>query len=264
MLILLSPAKTLDLEPLDRELQATKPALHAQANKLAKVAKDLSSAQVGKLMSISPKLAEVAHGYFDSWKTKWDAKGAKQAGLAFRGDVYLGLAAETLTDKQMENAQTHLRILSGLYGLLRPLDLMQPYRLEMGTKLTNERGKDLYAWWGDRVTDQLNLDLAEAAPRSTEPLVVNLASNEYWSVVDAKRLEARVVTPVFKDKKGSQYKVISFFAKKARGMMARHLITCKAKGVKAIESFAAAGYQYDPEGSTADSPVFLRDEAPAA
>lgn len=259
MLILLSPAKTLDFDPVERDLPATKPALHAEAKKLAGVAKELSEGQVAKLMDLSDQLAETAHGYLQSWKAKWDAKGAKRAVLAFRGDVYQGLDADTLTDKQLETAQDRLRILSGLYGVLRPLDLMQPYRLEMGRKLANPRGKDLYAWWGERVTDTLNADLAESTPRGAEPLVVNLASNEYWSVVKPKQLDARVVTPVFKDKKGSGYRVISFFAKRARGAMARHLLKTRKRGDAAIESFNADGYQLNEKLSSGDKPIFTRE-----
>lgn len=263
MLILLSPAKTLDFAPIDRELPATKPPLHAEAKKLAAVAKELSENDVAKLMDLSDPLAETAHGYLQSWKAKWDAKGAKQAGLAFRGDVYQGLDADTLTDKQLDTAQTHLRILSGLYGVLRPLDLIQPYRLEMGRKLANPRGKDLYAWWGELVTDVLNDELADATLRDAEPLVVNLASNEYWSVVKKKQLEARVITPVFKDKKGSGYRVVSFFAKRARGAMARHLLKARKRDESAIRGFKADGYAYNAELSKPDSPVFTRETAAA-
>lgn len=257
MLILLSPAKTLDFEPVDRDLPATKPVLHSEAKKLASVAKDLSEKDVAKLMELSDKLAETAHGYLQDWKVKWDAKGSKQAGLAFRGDVYQGLDADTLTDKQLQRAQEHVRILSGLYGVLRPLDLMQAYRLEMGRKLANPRGKDLYAWWGERVTDALNADLAN----SKKPLVVNLASNEYAAVVDLKKLDAEVVTPVFKDEKNGKYRVISFFAKRARGAMTRHLIRSRAAGRKAIESFDADGYRFNADLSKPSAPVFTRESA---
>lgn len=255
MLILLSPAKTLDFTPCERDLPTTKPVLHAQAKQLAGVAKGLSAKEVAKLMSLSDNLATTAHGYLQVWKAKWDPAIAKPAGLAFRGDVYQGLDADTLTDKQLVRAQDQIRILSGLYGVLRPLDLIQPYRLEMGRKLANPRGKDLYAWWGDRVTDTLNRELAESKDR----LVVNLASNEYAGVIDFKRLDADIETPVFKDKKGDTYKVISFFAKRARGMMARHLVRSRAAGRRAIESFDAGGYTHSAKNSAAESPVFLRE-----
>ncbi len=256
MIILLSPAKTLDFTPTERELEATKPVLHTEAKKLAAEVQGLSAKELGKLMSISEKLSAATHEYFADWKTKWNAKGAKQAALAFKGDVYQGLNAETLTDKQLEKAQQQLRLLSGLYGVLKPLDLIQAYRLEMGTKLKNERGADLYAWWGDRVTKKLKADLLEG----NDNTIVNLASNEYWSVVDPSKLDAEVITPVFKDFKNGKYKMISFFAKRARGMMARHLIRSRAVGVNAIQSFNASGYFYSEEESTQNSPVFLRDE----
>ena len=256
MIILLSPAKTLDFTPTERELEATKPVLHTEAKKLAAEVQGLSAKELGKLMSISEKLSTATHEYFADWKTNWNVKGAKQAALAFKGDVYQGLNAETLTDKQLEKAQQQLRLLSGLYGVLKPLDLIQAYRLEMGTKLKNERGADLYAWWGDRVTKKLKADLVEG----NDNTIVNLASNEYWSVVDPSKLDAEVITPVFKDFKNGKYKMISFFAKRARGMMARHLIRSRAVGVNAIQSFNASGYFYSEEESTQNSPVFLRDE----
>lgn len=258
MLILLSPAKTLDFTPTDRDLSATQPALHGDAKKLAKICQGQSVAQLAKLMSISDKLATTTHGYFADWRQKWDAKGTKQSVLAFRGDVYQGLDADSLSDKQLELAQECVRILSGLYGVLRPLDLMQAYRLEMGTKLKTDRGKSLYEWWGDRVTDALNAELEQVKA----PLVVNLASNEYWSVIQPKRIEAQVITPTFKEKKGVKYKVVSFYAKRARGEMTRHLITTRQQGPAAIKSFAASGYRYNAGQSTPDDPVFTRDQPP--
>ena len=256
MLILLSPAKTLDFTPTDRDLPTTKPVLHAQAKQLAQVAKALSVDEVAGLMNLSENLAATAHGYLQDWKAKWDPAIAKPAALAFRGDVYQGLDADSLTDKQLVRAQDQVRILSGLYGVLRPLDLIQPYRLEMGRKLANPRGKDLYTWWGDRVTEALNRELVESKDR----LIVNLASNEYAAVIDFKRLDAEVVTPAFKDKKGNAYKVISFFAKTARGTMARHLIRARTVGRRAIESFEASGYTLNAELSNPNTPVFTRDQ----
>lgn len=256
MLILLSPAKTLDFTPTERDLPVTKPALHTEAKKLASVAKKLSQDEVAGLMELSDKLAATAHGYLQDWKAKWDAKEAKAAVLAFRGDVYQGLDADSLTDKQLQRAQDQIRILSGLYGVLRPLDLIQPYRLEMGRKLSNPRGAGLYAWWGNRVTKTLNADLADRK----EPLVVNLASNEYAGVVDFKGLDAEVITPVFKEKKGDSYRLISFFAKRARGTMARYLVRSRSGSRKTLESFAEDGYQLNPGLSKADQPVFTRGE----
>lgn len=258
MLILLSPAKTLDFTPSERDLPTSKPVLHAQAKQLAQVAKALSVKEVAKLMNLSDNLATTAHGYLQDWKAKWDPATAKPAALAFRGDVYQGLDADTLTDKQLVRAQGQIRILSGLYGVLKPLDLMQPYRLEMGRKLANPRGKDLYAWWGDRVTEALNQELAESKDR----LIVNLASNEYAGVIDFKRLDAEIVTPAFKDRKGDAYKVISFYAKNARGRMARHLVRSRTAGRGAIESFDAEGYSLNTKLSDSSSPTFTREAPP--
>jgi uncharacterized protein len=257
MLIVLSPAKTLDFSPSERALDATKPVLHSDAKKLAAVARRLSREDVAALMALSDKLAVTAHNYLATWKPAWDAPGSKQAALAFRGDVYLGLEADTLTDRQLEAAQGRLRILSGLYGVLRPLDLIQPYRLEMGRALANERGKGLYDWWGDRVTRALNAALDELPPKAPR-LVVNLASNEYWGAVRPAELDADVVTPAFKDRSGGSYKVLSFFAKRARGAMARHLLTARRTGRRAIDTFVSGGYQRNDALSTPDSPVFTR------
>lgn len=259
MLILLSPAKTLDFTPVDRELSATKPVLHTEAKKLLAIARELPVEDVAGLMEISDKLAGAAHGYFQSWKAKWDPRGAKQAVLAFRGDVYQGLDADSLSDEQLESAQRHVRILSGLYGVLRPLDLIQPYRLEMGRRLANPRGDDLYAWWGDRVTRTINDDLAEATPPSAEPLVVNLASKEYWAVVRPEGLDARVVTPEFRDRKGDGYRVVSFFAKKARGAMTRHLLHARSPDRDALLAFRSDGYALNSSLSTEERIVFTRE-----
>ncbi|MGL4514289.1 MAG: peroxide stress protein YaaA [Lacipirellulaceae bacterium] len=262
MLIVLSPAKTLDFTPTSRPLSATKPEFHSEAKKLAAIVKRLSKVQLAELMDLSDKLAEQTHGYFATWKATWDARAAKQAALAFRGDVYQGLEADTLGDRQLEAAQSRLRVLSGLYGVLRPLDLIQPYRLEMGRALANERGDNLYAWWGDRVTKALNRALDELPPDAPR-LVVNLASNEYWSVVRPEKLGAQVVTPVFKDRSAAGYKVLSFFAKRARGEMARHLLGAGPTGIEAIDRFAASGYRRNASLSTPASPVFTREKPPA-
>jgi len=263
MLILLSPAKTLDFTSDERGLPGTKPELHSDARQLAAVAKGLSAGQVAKLMGISENLAATAHGYFQNWKQKWDAKQAKQAALAFRGDVYQGLDADSLSDADLEFAQDHLRVLSGLYGLLRPLDLMQPYRLEMGTKLKNPRGKNLYEFWHDRLTRAINAAAHQAACAATgsEPLVVNLASNEYFKAVVPAELAARVVAPAFKDLKNGQYKSLMLFAKRARGMMARYLVQKRATDLATLRKFRAAGYRYNRQLSTDDAPIFTRDQS---
>ena len=258
MLILLSPAKTLDFTPSERDLPATKPELLAEAKQLAAGAKKLSARQLANLMGISDNLAATAHGYFQDWRQKWDAKGAKQAALAFRGDVYQGLDAESLSDADLNYTQDHLRVLSGLYGLLRPLDLMQPYRLEMGTKLKNPQGKNLYEFWQDRITDTINQAAHEAAGK--QPLVVNLASNEYFKAVQPANLEAKVVTPAFKDLKNGQYKSLMLFAKRARGVMARYLIEKRVTDLASLRKFKSAGYRFNRDLSTDVAPVFTRDK----
>lgn len=255
MLILISPAKTLDFSPRTA-LVGSKPRFVPQANKLAAQVRTLSAAKLAKLMSISPKLAETTHGFYAAWKTKYNAAGAKEAISAFRGDVYLGLEALELSDSDLEFAQEHLRILSGLYGVLRPLDLIQPYRLEMGTKLGGDHGKDLYAYWGDAVAKSL----AKEARAQGAPVVLNLASQEYFGVADRPALKSRVVTPSFRDLHKGEYKVISFFAKKARGMMARYLIESRAESPAELLTFRAAGYRYNRQLSTEEAPVFTRDQ----
>ena len=255
MLILISPAKTLDFSPRT-PLVGSKPRFMPQANKLAAQVQTLSAAKLAKLMNISPKLAETTHGFYAGWKTKYNAAGAKEAIFAFRGDVYLGLEALELSHGDLEFAQDHLRILSGLYGVLRPLDLIQPYRLEMGTKLDGDHGKDLYAYWGDVVAKSL----AKEAREQVAPVVVNLASQEYFAAADRAALKARVITPSFRDLHNGQYKVLSFFAKKARGMMARHLIESRAESPAEVLTFRMAGYRFNRELSTEEAPVFTRDK----
>lgn len=254
MLILISPAKTLDFSPRT-PLVGSKPRFMPQANKLAEQVRTLSAAKLAKLMSISPKLAETTHGFYAAWKTKYNAAGAKEAIFAFRGDVYLGLEALELSEGDLEFAQEHLRILSGLYGVLRPLDLIQPYRLEMGTRLGGDHGKDVYAYWGDAIAKSL----AKEAREQETPIVVNLASQEYFAVADRPALKARVITPSFRDLHNGAYKVISFFAKKARGMMARHLIETRAESPAELLTFRTAGYRYNAALSTEEAPVFTRD-----
>lgn len=256
MLILISPAKTLDFSPRT-PLVGSKPRFMPQANKLAKQVRTLSSAKLARLMSISPKLAETTYGFYAAWKTKYNASSAKEAIFAFRGDVYLGLEALELSDSELEFAQEHLRILSGLYGVLRPLDLIQPYRLEMGTKLGGDHGKDLYAYWGDAIAKSL---AKEARDKESSPVVVNLASQEYFAAVDRAPLKSRVITPSFRDLHKGEYKVISFFAKKARGMMARHLIESRAESPAELLKFRTAGYRYNAALSSEVVPVFTREK----
>lgn len=255
MLMLISPAKTLDYEsPLATHRYSQAELLdHAQI--LAEQAKTLSPAELSQLMKISDKLAGLNAARFAQWTPNITPQHGRAALLAFKGDVYTGLDAASLTEDDFTYAQTHLRILSGLYGVLKPLDLMLPYRLEMGTRLSNVRGNDLYAFWGEQITKQLNRALVEQG----DDLVVNLASNEYFKAVKPAKLDGRVITPVFKDLKNGQYKIISFYAKKARGMMVRYLIEHRVTELAQLNKFDAGGYDYSEALSTPDAPVFLRD-----
>jgi cytoplasmic iron level regulating protein YaaA (DUF328/UPF0246 family) len=207
-------------------------------------------------MGLSDSLGALNYERFQAWSRPFNEGNAKPAILAFKGDVYQGLDAESMTSKQLDWAQDHLRILSGLYGLLRPLDLMQPYRLEMGTKFANERGKDLYQFWGDIITGEINTALAATA----SPVLLNLASNEYFKSVQQKNIDGRIITPVFMDKKGDKYKIISFYAKKARGLMSAFIIKNKITAVEGIKKFDVDGYVYNEAMSEGDSWVFTRDQ----
>mgnify|MGYP001817168361 FL=1 len=220
MLTVISPAKTLDFDTPPTTRRATQPRFIERSAELVEDARGLSPADIRELMGVSEKIAELNHRRFMDWGVPFSLDNAKQALLAFRGDVYGGLDADSLSKDQLGFAQKHLRILSGLYGLLRPLDLMQPYRLEMGLKFANRAGRNLYEFWGDEITLELNRELKKS--RST--VLVNLASNEYFKAVKPRTLDAEIITPVFKDLKGDKYKIISFFAKKARGQMARYII----------------------------------------
>ena len=255
MLIVISPAKTLDYETAPATNTATQPDFLDQSAKLIKELKQLSPQEVASLMNISDKLAQLNVARFEAWNKKFTPKNAKQAVLAFKGDVYTGLNADTLSEKQFEFAQKHLRILSGLYGLLRPLDLMQAYRLEMGTKFANQRGKDLYSFWGNRITNKLNGELAD----QKKPVLVNLASNEYFKSINTKELKAEIITPVFKDWKGGKYKIISFYAKKARGLMCRYAINNKITKVEKLKGFDYEGYSFNEAMSSEKEWVFTRD-----
>ena len=258
MLTVLSPAKTLDYETAPITQSATLPRFMDQSALLVEDVRGLNPDDIGALMGVSEQIAHLNHERFMNWQSESTSDNAKQAVLAFKGDVYTGLQAETLSEDDLDFAQTRLRILSGLYGLLRPLDLMQPYRLEMGLKFTNQRGKNLYEFWGEQLTDTLNADLVSA---KTEVLI-NLASNEYFKAVKPKLLNADIITPQFKDLKNGQYKMISFFAKKARGLMARYIIDNRITEPEALKSFSEAGYYYSDEQSQGDQWVFLRDEVP--
>jgi cytoplasmic iron level regulating protein YaaA (DUF328/UPF0246 family) len=226
---------------------------------LASIMAGKSKAEIGSLMSLSPQLAELNAQRFSDWQRAPEPDATRQAVLAFDGDTYRGLEAPTtFGERDFTHAQKTLRILSGLYGVLRPLDEIQPYRLEMGTKLTNPRGEDLYDFWGDEITETLREDL-EASPGADA--LVNLASNEYFRAVKAKDLDTRVVTPSFLDaKNGDEPKMISFFAKRARGAMSGWIIRERVKSVRALQEFDGLGYSYDADRSSADSPVFVRSQ----
>lgn len=258
MLTVLSPAKTLDYESPSITDQTSTPQFMDQSALLVDDARTLAPDDIRSLMGVSEAIASLNHERFMNWAPESTTANAKQAILAFKGDVYTGLEAETMSADDLEFAQAHLRILSGLYGLLRPLDLMQPYRLEMGLKFSNQRGKNLYEFWGERITDAINADLSSAG---TETLV-NLASNEYFKAVKTKSLNADIITPQFKDLKNGQYKMISFFAKKARGVMARYIIDNQLTDPDQLKSFTGSGYYFSAEQSSGNNLVFLRDSAP--
>ena len=258
MLTVLSPAKTLDYETAPITQSATLPRFMDQSALLVEDARGLDPDDIRALMGVSEQIAHLNHERFMNWQSESTSDNAKQAVLAFKGDVYTGLQAETLSEDDLDFAQTRLRILSGLYGLLRPLDLMQPYRLEMGLKFANQRGKNLYEFWGEQLTDTLNADRVSAKT----DVLINLASNEYFKAIKPKLLNADIITPQFKDLKNGQYKMISFFAKKARGVMARYIIDNRITEPEALKSFSEAGYYYSDAQSQGDQWIFLRDEVP--
>jgi len=259
MLMVISPAKTLDFETPAVTQRFTQPQYLDHSQVLIEQLRELSPAQISELMHVSDKIGGLNAARFGSWTPAFTPRNAKQAILAFKGDVYTGLDAETLGETDLDYAQQHLRMLSGLYGLLRPLDLMQPYRLEMGTKLANARGKDLYAFWGNRISEWLNEALAEQG----DDILLNLASNEYFSAVKRPALKARVIDTEFRDQKNGQYKIISFYAKKARGMMSRFVISERIDKPEHLKQFDVQGYRFSKDLSTADKLIFLRDEADA-
>ncbi|GAA3577555.1 peroxide stress protein YaaA [Marinobacter xestospongiae] len=255
MLMVISPAKTLDYDsPLATD-RHTQPDFLDDACELIDQLKELEPHQVSNLMHISDKLGQLNAERFRNWQLPFTPDNARQAVLAFKGDVYTGLQAETFSDDDFEFAQDHLRMLSGLYGLLRPLDLMQPYRLEMGTRFENRRGKDLYAFWGDQLTEEVNRLLA-----ADDGVLVNLASNEYFKSIRKKALDGRLVTPQFKDWKNGQYKMISFYAKKARGLMCRYAIQNRIRQAEDLKGFDLEGYRFSAEQSDQNNWVFLRKE----
>ncbi len=257
MLIVISPAKTLDFDTPATTRAFSQPTMLHDSERLIDVLATKSPADIEKLMKISPKLAELNVNRYHTWSQPFALSNAKQALFAFKGDVYTGLEAETWSQEDLTYAQTHLGILSGLYGLLKPLDLMQPYRLEMGTKLENSEGKNLYDFWGKKITEAVNHQLSEA---NSETLI-NLASNEYFKSIKPKAVNADIVTPIFKDWKNGQYKMISFYAKKARGLMTSWVIKNRIKDLESLDQFNVNGYEYSPHDSDPLNPVFLRKQS---
>lgn len=259
MLILLSPAKNLDWSAPPKSLPRTTPRFAEDAAALAAIAKSLKAADLKRLMDLSDRLAALNMDRFKAFDPDAAPEAVKQAALAFNGDVYQGLKAQTLEADDLAFAQEHVRILSGLYGLLRPLDAIQPYRLEMGVKLANPRGEDLYDFWGDRIAKMIGEDLESHADQT----IVNLASEEYVSAVQLKALRARVVTPRFLDVKDGKARPVFMFVKRARGLMARYAIDKRIVRADDLKSFASAGYRFEPEASDAHSWTFLRPQPQA-
>lgn len=262
MLIVVSPAKTLDYTspfPPLQGLRTTRPRLLDDSAVLIKGLKRLSPTDISALMGVSDKIAALNTARFAEWQQDTNREVARPAVFAFRGDVYTGLDIDSFDGPALAAAQQRLRILSGLYGLLRPLDMMRPYRLEMGTRYATKQGKDLYAFWDDRVTKLLKQDMKAA---DTE-ILVNLASNEYFRAVKPAVLDARIITPVFEDEKKGQYKVISFYAKKARGLMAAWILREQVKSPEALRDFNVAGYRFHSTGKQDDTLIFRRREADA-
>ena len=256
MILVISPAKALDYETPPTTATFTQPDFLDHAAELIEVLREKSPAQIAELMSLSDQLSSLNVARYASWSRPFAPDNAKQALLAFDGDVYEGLDAKSLADDDLAWAQDHLRILSGLYGVLRPLDLMQAYRLEMGTRLANPRGKNLYEFWGERLVDALNQALREVDAGA----LVNLASQEYFKSIKSPRLAAPVVEPVFEDWSASQrqFKVVSFYAKRARGLMARYVVTQRLTRAESLKDFAAEGYVFVAEASSAARWVFRR------
>ncbi len=258
MLMLISPAKTLDFETPSTTRTATQPGFLEQAEALVSELRALTPDRLSSLMGISEKLGTLSFERYLEWHTPFTRKNAKQAILAFKGDVYTGLEADSFSTAELKFAQKHLRILSGLYGVLRPLDLMQAYRLEMGTKFANPRGKDLYEFWGHSITDNLNAELK----KQKSDTVLNLASNEYFKAVHKKELDADVISPAFKDLRNGKYKIISFYAKKSRGQMAAWVIRRGMTDPGQLRKYKVGGYSYCADMSTPAVPVFIRDFVP--
>ena len=258
MLILLSPAKNMNFDAAPDAPRATKPAFLKDTGELSETTRKLTRAKIKSLMGISEKLADLNYERFQAFSADGKSESLKQAALAFNGDVYLGLDAGTMTKDDLKFAQDHVRILSGLYGLLRPLDAIQPYRLEMGSKLKNPRGKNLYEFWGDKIAKEIG----KALKGHEDPTVVNLASSEYFGAVDLKTLKAPVVTPIFKEVKDGEARMLMFYAKRARGMMARWAAENRIERAEDLKNFNVEGYTFQPGESSDDLWLFTRPQQP--
>lgn len=255
MLMVISPAKTLDLtSPYPSQYHHQSPALLEHAAQLVDILKTQSPVELAQLMSISDKLAVLNAGRFSSWHMPFNAENARPALFTFMGDVYEGLDAAHLSPEALARAERQLRILSGLYGVLAPMDWMQAYRLEMGTRLNNPRGTNLYAFWGDLITEQLNLALEQHA----HPCLINLASEEYFKAVNTQKLQSQIITPVFQESKNGDYKVVSFHAKRARGLMVRYVLENGLEHAEDLKSFDLEGYCFTPEVSKKTVWIFRR------
>jgi len=254
MLIFLSPAKSLDYKTPPQVASFTQPAFLKQSETLIKQLRKLSPADIAKLMDLSDPLALLNFNRYADWKLPLTPENAKQAVLAFDGDVYDGLNAKTLAADDLDFAQQHVRILSGLYGILKPLDLMQPYRLEMGTKFANKAGKNLYEFWGERLLKAINAELGEMS----RPVAVNLASEEYFKAAIGRKINGKLIQPVFEDWKNGQYKIISFYAKRARGLMTRYAVLNRLNDPEGLKDFDDDGYSFAPEVSEDTTWVFRR------
>lgn len=257
MFAILSPAKKLDFDTTLPPLPAnTLPRFLEESSELIRIMRDKSPADIAKLMKVSDKIAHLNAERYAAWRDDMEPNAARACAFAFRGDTYKGLDVDNFTANELDAAQQQLRILSGLYGLLRPLDRIRPYRLEMGTRLATPQGKDLYQFWGDKLTKQLQEDMEEQGSN----VLVDLASQEYAKVIKKRSLPCEVVTPRFEDEKNGNYKVISFYAKRARGMMAAWIVQEQATKAVDLQQFDVAGYRYSKAGSTQDQPIFRRAE----
>lgn len=254
MIIVLSPAKTLDFTPFESK-NFTQPRLLEKSNELVKVLKKKSAADIQQLMSVSEKIANLNVERYQTFKTPFTINNSKPSMYAFRGDVYTGLDADDFNKKEVEFAQKHIRILSGLYGVLKPMDLMQPYRLEMGTKLKNGEYKNLYEFWDNQITDFINQDLEQ----SGSDILLNLASKEYFHAIKKDKLKGKILDIAFKENRNGKYKIIAFNAKKARGRMAHLVVKEKIKTPKLLKELVINDYVFNEEMSTADSYVYIKE-----